>query len=129
MLSEEEIIDYALSLEGANVRYPYGDSPMVLSTPTVHEFAELYEGTKPLHIVLKCQPDHAIRLREQYPDAVRPGYRCCKCTWNSVFVNGTIPDDEIKEMIRTSYTLAMKLRQKKKKSVPLEDAPLADYDF
>lgn len=129
MLSEEEILAYALSLEGANVRYPYGDSPLVLSTPTVHEFAEMYEGTEPLHIVLKCQPDHAIRLREQYPDTIHPGYRCCKRTWNSVFIDGRIPDNEIKEMIRTSYTLAMKLRQKKKKAVSLAEIPLPNDDF
>ena len=52
MMSEVEIVDYCLSMPGACVRYPYGTSPMVISTADVHEFCEVYEGTTPLHLSL-----------------------------------------------------------------------------
>ena len=38
MLTEDDVIEYALSMPGACVRYPYGDSPLVIPTADVHEF-------------------------------------------------------------------------------------------
>lgn len=104
MLTEEEIIDFGLTLQGACVRYPYGNTPLVLATAAGKEFCDVYEGTKPLHLVMKCDPDRAVLLREKYA-AVKPGYRCNKKHWNSVFVDGTVPDNEIKELIEHSYEL------------------------
>lgn len=111
-MTEEELIDFCLTMPGSCVRYPYGNTPMVISTPTVHEFCEIYEGTSPLHIVLKCDPQLAIRLREKY-SAVQPGFKCNKKHWNSVFIDGTIPDDEIRRMIVHSFELMMRYKQKK----------------
>lgn len=112
MLTEDDVIEYALSMPGACVRYPYGDFPLVISTADVHEFCDVYEGSNPLHLVMKCDPDEAIRLREKYA-AVRPGYRCNKRHWNSVFLDGTVPDDEIKEMIYNSFQLMSKRKKRK----------------
>lgn len=112
MMSEVEIVDYCLSMPGACIRYPYGTSPMVISTADVHEFCEVYEGTTPLHIVLKCDPQEAIRLRNAYP-AIKPGYRCNKKHWNSVFVDETIPDALLKQMIENSYKLMSKYKRRK----------------
>lgn len=104
MLTETEIIEYCLTMPGACIRYPYGNSPLVLSTKSVHEFCEIYEGTIPLHIVLKCNPEKALFLRDKY-EAIKPGYRCNKKHWNSVYIDGTIPDEEVKEMISHSFYL------------------------
>lgn len=112
MLTEEEVIDFCLTMPGACVRYPYGNAPMVISTAAVHEFCEIYEGTSPLHIVLKCDPELAVTLREKY-DAVRPGFKCNKKHWNSVFIDGTIPDAEVKQMIEHSFLLMNKYKRKK----------------
>lgn len=114
MLTEDEIIKYALSFDGACVRYPYGDTPLVLSTADAHEFCDVYEGTTPVHLVMKCDPDEAIRLRNKYPESVKPGFHCNKRHWNSIFIDGKIPDNEIKEMIKNSYTLMSKYRRKRK---------------
>ncbi len=113
MLTEEDVIEYALSMPGACVRYPYGNSPLVLSTADVHEFCDVYEGSEPAHLVMKCDPDEAIRLREKYPGSVCPGYRCNKRHWNSVFLDGKIPDEEIKEMIYNAFMLMNKRKKRK----------------
>ena len=114
MMTEEDVIKFALSLDGACVRYPYGNTPLVLSTPDVHEFCDVYEGTSPLHLVMKCAPEEAIILRQKYPESVLPGYRCNKKHWNSVYIDGKVPDDEIKQMIENAYNLMRKNRRKRK---------------
>jgi len=63
---------------------------------------------------LKCEPELAIELRERY-DAVQPGYHMNKKHWNTVVVDGTIPPDEILNMIDHSYELVvegLKLKEK-----------------
>ena len=51
---------------------------------------------------LKCDPALALHLRAKYA-AVRPGYHQDKRHWNTVELNGTIDDDELREMIDHSY--------------------------
>lgn len=60
----------------------------------------------PLSVNLKCQPELALELRERY-DAVRPGYHMNKKHWNTVVMDGTIPDRDVREMIDHSYNLVV----------------------
>jgi predicted DNA-binding protein (MmcQ/YjbR family) len=55
-------------------------------------------------INLKCDPERAEELREQYP-GITPGYHMNKKLWNSVSVSGNVPDPLILEMTRHSYEL------------------------
>lgn len=55
-------------------------------------------------INLKCDPEEAIELRETY-DAVQPGYHMNKKHWNTVFINGTLPDKLVFSWIDKSYLL------------------------
>ena len=59
------------------------------------------ESTPPT-ISVKCEPGLAIELRTEY-EAVIPGYHLNKKHWNTVILDGTIPDDEIEEMVSHSY--------------------------
>ncbi len=65
-------------------------------------------GTKdlPLRLNLKCEPEKAVVLREYY-DSVLPGYHMNKRHWNTVVLDGSIPDDEILSMIDDSYALVV----------------------
>lgn len=58
-------------------------------------------------INLKCDPAEAEQLRMVF-DAVLPGYHMNKKHWNTVIINGSIPDSEVKRMIDNSYTLIVK---------------------
>jgi len=53
-------------------------------------------------ITLKCDADLALELREQYP-AVVPGYHVNKRLWNSIDLDGSIPDAELVGMVEHSY--------------------------
>ncbi len=55
-------------------------------------------------INLKCDPDRAVELREQY-DSIIPGYHMNKVHWNTVMMDGTVSDNLILELIDHSYNL------------------------
>lgn len=60
----------------------------------------------PGSVTLKCDPDIAVELRARHA-AVRPGYHQNKRHWNTVELDGSIPDDELREMIDHSYELVV----------------------
>lgn len=67
-------------------------------------FCDIYEGAEPLHIVLKRDPMEAEFLRPVHV-CIQPGYHCNKRQGNSVYPDGTLPDEEIKVMLQTSCDL------------------------
>jgi predicted DNA-binding protein (MmcQ/YjbR family) len=60
----------------------------------------------PLRINLKCDPDKALHLRFLYP-SVLPGYHMNKTHWNTVILDGSVPDGDLDDMIRDSYRLVV----------------------
>lgn len=70
-------------------------------------FALVSWGDDPLRINLKCDPDLALALRAEY-EAVIPGYHMNKKHWNSVILDGSIPESLLREMIDNSYDLVVK---------------------
>ena len=118
-MTQKDIIHFCLSLPESAISYPYGDQPAVIKVLGLREFCEMYANTSPLHLVMKCDPDEAQFLPSVYP-AVQPGYRCNKTHWNSVFVDGTIPDSELKSMILHSYRLALQKIPKKRRPLACE---------
>ncbi|MGW1289587.1 MmcQ/YjbR family DNA-binding protein [Streptomyces sp. NPDC002586] len=67
-------------------------------------FAVLTEANdfRPEQVTLKCDPDLALHLREQYP-AVGPSYYARLPHWNTVVLDGTVPADELADMIEHSW--------------------------
>jgi len=65
----------------------------------------------PLSVNLKCEPAVAVELRERY-DSVQPRYHMNKKHWNTVVLDGSIPDREIKRMIDLSYELVVRKLRK-----------------
>ncbi|MDR1756842.1 MAG: MmcQ/YjbR family DNA-binding protein [Culturomica sp.] len=57
-------------------------------------------------VAVKCDPDKAILLREEYPDLVEPAFHGNKRHWNGIRVKGGLPDAFIREQLRNSYLLA-----------------------
>lgn len=115
-MTEQELIDYCLTLEGAFKRYPFGgypsrENPLIMTVRETKIFCAIYEGTQPLHFIVKCDPFEAERLRATYA-GVKPGYHFNKKHWNSVYLDGTVPDEEIRRMVRNSYMLVMGMKKK-----------------
>ncbi len=66
---------------------------------------------------LKCEPELAQLFRAQYPDVV-PGFYCNKEHWNSVYLDGEVPDDVLRSMCDMAYTLILhKLPKKIQKEI------------
>lgn len=93
---------YCLNKENVKEEFPFGEDTLVFKV-NGKIFAitdiENFEG-----INLKCDPEKAIQLREQF-DAVQPGYHMNKKHWNTVAMDGSISDKLVKELIDHSYEL------------------------
>jgi len=80
-------------------------------------FALLMWNREPLGINLKCDPNQALILRAQY-EAITPGYHMNKQHWNTLLLDGSIPQGALRSMLQTSYTLiASKLTKKERQNL------------
>ncbi|WP_326723180.1 MULTISPECIES: MmcQ/YjbR family DNA-binding protein [unclassified Streptomyces] len=70
-------------------------------------FALTNLGARPLTVNLKCDPDDAVRLRGEYPGLIIPGYHMNKRHWNTVTVDGELPDRLVQELVEDSYDLVV----------------------
>ncbi|MEU2869174.1 MmcQ/YjbR family DNA-binding protein [Streptomyces olivoreticuli] len=93
---------FALALPGATEHEPGPE--MCLYKVGGKIFAVLTEAnaSRPDQVTLKCDPALALHLREQHP-AVRPGTYGHRRHWNTVTLDGTVPGDELADMIRHSW--------------------------
>lgn len=62
---------------------------------------------RPLKVNLKCDPDDAIRLRAEHPELIVPGWHMNKRHWNTVTVDGALPDRLVQELVEDSYDLVV----------------------
>jgi predicted DNA-binding protein (MmcQ/YjbR family) len=102
----ETIRQYCLQKENVTEGFPFGGDTLVFK---VKEKLFLLIGldTIPLKCNVKCDPEKAIELREEYPDVILPGYHMNKKHWNTIIVEG-VKSSLLKEMIDDSYGLAGK---------------------
>jgi predicted DNA-binding protein (MmcQ/YjbR family) len=101
----ESIREYCLSKKGVTEGFPFNDTALVFKVAG-KMFALLDLSADGRGISLKCDPDLAIERREQYPE-VTPAYHFNKKYWNTVHLDGSIPDRLIREMITESYRLVV----------------------
>lgn len=112
----ESLRQYLLGKPGASEEFPFGPSAMVFKVRG-KMFGLIAVQETPLRLNLKCDPELALHLRAMY-EAVKPGYHMNKKHWNTVTIDGTLPDEEIITMINDSYDLVVKgLPQGERKSL------------
>lgn len=99
-----------LNKKGTTEETPFGPEALVYKVMG-KMFALIAWEENPLRITLKCEPDFALVLRAKYP-AITPGYHMSKKHWNTIMLDGSIPEDEILEMIDDSYALVVKKLKK-----------------
>ena len=97
---------HLMRMPGATEDMPFGPSALVFKVMG-KMFALIGLDDDPLRINLKCDPDFAQVLRQRYT-AIIPGYHMSKRHWNTVVLDGNVPDDLIRDMIDDSYELAVK---------------------
>ncbi len=97
---------YLLAKPGTTEELPFGPDALVFKV-LGKMFALVAWQETPLSISLKCEPNLALLLRGTYA-AVTPGYHLNKRHWNTVVLDGEVPEDEVAEMIDASYALVVK---------------------
>ena len=105
----EDLRLYALSFPGAEETFPFGDNVIVFKINN-KIFLLLPLSAETLSFNVKCDPEYAIELREQY-SSIQPGYHMNKKHWNTIFVDGTLSSKQIKKFIEDSYNLIAKKKR------------------
>jgi predicted DNA-binding protein (MmcQ/YjbR family) len=124
----EDFREYCLNKPAATEDTPFGDEHLVFKVGG-KMFALAALDELPTTVNLKCDPDLALQLRDQY-EQVRPGYHMSKKHWNTVELSAGIPDAEVCNMIDHSYELVVKglpKAQREKISGPKINRRKRDY--
>lgn len=107
----EEFRDYCIAKKGVTESFPFDDTTLVMKV--LDKMFALCSLEKSFSINLKCDPERAIELREQYP-AVQPGYHMNKKHWNTVYIDGSVDISVLKSWIDHSYDLVVSKMTKAK---------------
>ncbi|HEY4785561.1 MAG TPA: MmcQ/YjbR family DNA-binding protein [Bacteroidales bacterium] len=107
----EEFRQYCLKMKGVTEEFPFGGDVLVFKVMG-KMFALTVLNTE-FTVNLKCDPELAIELREEY-SAVTPGYHMSKKHWNTI-VCSEVPLKKLQEWIDHSYTLVLNSLTKKVK--------------
>jgi predicted DNA-binding protein (MmcQ/YjbR family) len=101
----DSVIAACMAKPGAVEDYPFGDEVAVFKV-TGRMFALVPLGEEAGSVSLKCDPELARGLRGRYA-GVTPGYHLSKRHWNTVALDGSVPDEEVLELIDHSYDLVV----------------------
>ncbi|MEX1188440.1 MAG: MmcQ/YjbR family DNA-binding protein [Bacteroidia bacterium] len=100
-MNVEEVRAFCLSLPHTTEDFPFDAETLAIRV--AGKIFTLIPLEKPGSMNLKCDPERAIQLREEY-DAIKPGYHMNKKYWNTVQFNSLTPI-LTKELIQHSYDL------------------------
>ncbi len=101
MTTLESVRAHMDSYRGATSGYPFGPGAQVYKVGG-KMFGLIAENEQPLRVNLKCDPEAALQLRAGF-EAIIPGYHMNKRHWNTVILDGTVPEPIVLEMFDDSY--------------------------
>jgi predicted DNA-binding protein (MmcQ/YjbR family) len=109
-LNIEELRDYCLQKAGVTEGFPFGEETLVFK---IAEKIFLLIGlTRGNRFNVKCDPELAVELRERHSEVI-PGYHMNKKMWNTVYMDGSLTNKELRDMIDHSYDQVIKSLSKK----------------
>lgn len=119
----DHLRDLCLALPETTEGLPFGPDPLVFKVAG-KMFALLSLDTIPNRVGLKCNPDWALLLREDY-DAIGTSPYLHKRLWNSVTLDGSVPSPLVREMVEHSYrqVVAKMKRADRERIEAAEDYP------
>lgn len=102
----EQFRSYCLGLKDSEETLPFGPDTLVYK---IHGkiFGLTSLDEEECSANLKCDPDKAEDLRNQYPDEIIPGFHMNKKHWNTVFLERGLTDEFIIQLIDHSYQLVI----------------------
>jgi predicted DNA-binding protein (MmcQ/YjbR family) len=100
-----ELRGWCLAHPGAGEDFPFTPDHSVFKVRG-KMFAISALARKPLEVSVKCEPELAVELRNSYA-AIRPGYHLNKRHWNTITLDGSLPDRFVRDLIEDSYDLVV----------------------
>ena len=107
----DSLQQYLLTKPLSTESFPFGDEAHVFKVKK-KMFALIGHRNDLMMLNLKCDPDEAVMLRDIFPSVI-PGYHMNKASWNSVILDGSIPQGETERMMDNSYMLVVSKMTKK----------------
>ena len=106
MKTREQALEYGLSFPDTYQDAPFHDPnwQLVRYRGNKKAFLWTYEREGYIHLNVKTDPDQAFFWRQLYPSVV-PGYHQNKQHWNTIILDGSVPEEDIRRMIADSYDL------------------------
>ncbi len=127
-MNETEAEKYLLAKPETSLYYPFGDEVKVFRVKN-KMFATIAHGStaksaktsdeakRYFWMNLKCDPNEAVMLRDVFSSVI-PGYHMNKSSWNSIILDGSIPQGEIERMMDNSFKLVVsKMTKKDQRSI------------
>jgi len=103
--ARDQVIAACGSKPGSVEDYPFGDEAAVFKVAG-RMFALVSLGPAPGTVSLKCDPAFAEVLRNRHA-AITAGYHLNKRHWNTVLLDGSVPEEDVLELIDHSYDLVL----------------------
>ena len=103
----EQYRDYCLAKPGTTESFPFDQNTLVFKV--MDKMFALADVDQFISMNLKCDPERAVKLREQYEEVI-PGYHMNKKHWNTVVIDGVLSDEFLYELIDHSYELIVSSR-------------------
>lgn len=106
MLTREDVLKFGLSFQDTYKEAPFHDQnwQLVRVNGSRKAFLWTYERDGRLNLNVKVHPENAYYWRQMYKSVV-PGYHQNKDNWNTIIIDGTIPEDDVFQMILESYRI------------------------
>ena len=106
MKTRKDAVDFCLTLKDTYEDYPFDDFNWTIMRHKKNKkmYAAIFERNGKIWVNVKTVPELSELLRNAY-ESVIPAYHMNKTHWNSVILDGTVPDEEIKNVISDSYDL------------------------
>jgi predicted DNA-binding protein (MmcQ/YjbR family) len=96
--------EYCIAKKGVEETFPFDNDTLVFKV--MGKMFALISISDPTHVNLKCSPDYAVELRQDF-EAVKPGFHMNKTNWNTVSFNLDANDKLILELLDLSYNLVV----------------------
>jgi predicted DNA-binding protein (MmcQ/YjbR family) len=102
-MDASELRDWCLGRPGTIEDFPFGPEHSVFKVAG-KMFALSALDRTPLQVSAKCEPELAAQLRLTYP-AIQPGWHLNKRHWNTITIDGSLPDQLVRDLVEDSYDL------------------------
>lgn len=115
MTEKRKAIEYCLAFENVYEDYPFDDANWCLIRHRENKkaFAMIFDKDGRVWINVKCEPQWTAFWRGAFKSVI-PAYHMNKEHWNSIILDGSVPDEDIKTMIGESYSLTIKKNRERK---------------